>query len=182
MLRWMLAGLLLVGLLAAVSCGDDDDGADSGGGPTATLQQGDGSAEARFFAEWVAIHSDVNDRIDANSEDYSGAFNGDLEETKISFPIYVELFDEFGERAGALEVPDTLKQIVAESLAVDTETSVIHHARADRLADATTYAEVDEIFGDDPAFTALFARGRDACLDFQATGEEHGIEFERECD
>lgn len=111
-------------------CGDDDD--DQGTGtPTAAAQEGDGSPEAQFFVQWLAIHKDVNDRIATNSAAYPGAFEGDLDDTKTSFPIYVDLFDEFRERVVELDIPSSLQAVVDEVVAADEAISAIHHQRAD---------------------------------------------------
>lgn len=182
MVRWLLAALLLAGSLLGVACGDDDDDGGDGGSPTPTLQAGDGSEEAQFLAQWVAIHDEIVDKIEANSAEYPGAFEGDLEETKVSFPIYLDLFDEFDERAAELDVPESLSEIVDEGFAIDADLSSIQHQRADLLEDATTYEAVDEIFGDDPEFTAISEAFVTWCEDFHAVGEEHDIVFDRECD
>lgn len=177
MTRWFAVVLLIVGLVAAVACGDDDDDT-----ATATLAQGDGSPEAQFFVQWVAIHKDVNDRIAANSAAYPGAFEGDLEDTKTSFPIYVDLFDEFRERVGELDTPSSLQTLVDDAIAADEAISAIHHRRADLLADATSYSEVDTIFADDAAFTTANRDATAACKALHTKGAEYGVTFDRGCE
>ena len=179
MTRWFALLLLFTCLATVTACGDDDDSAS--GTPTVAAQEGDGSPEARYFVAWKAIHKDVNDRIAANSAAYPGAFEGDLEDTKASFPIYVDLFDEFRERVGELDTPSSLQAVVDDAVTADEAISAIHHQRAELLADATSYGEVEEIFADNRAFTAANNDSTAACEAFQAKGVEHGIAFEREC-
>ena len=112
---------------------------------------------------------------------YPGAFEGDLEDTKASFPIYVDLFDEFRERVGELDTPSSLQALVDDAIAADEVISAIHHQRAELLADATSYSDVDTIFADSSRVHHCLPADGVHVRRVPGKGIEHGIAFEREC-
>jgi hypothetical protein len=173
-MRWFTATVLLVTLVLGAACGDDDDG-DAGG-------TDDNSSPETYLLAWKTIREDVNGRINQNSEDYPGGFNGDLEETKTSFVIYLDLFDEYIDRVGALDVPEELQALHDENLAANQGVATANHERGDLLAEATTYSEVDQIFGPDEEFSTAVARIVDSCLAYEAKSRDYGLDFALGCE
>lgn len=186
MIRWIALGLAALMITGAVACGGDDDAATGTPAPTgttkATANKSPTAEITAYFAEFLRINTDARARLAQLDVTYPKAFKGDVQQTKDSFREYLTIFDETDDLDRALDVPAELRAVHDDVMAADEETSAISHERLDRLEDATTYAEVDVIFGEDQRFTDAVAHGDASCLALEAKAVEYGVDFDLPCE
>jgi len=81
-----------------------------------------------------------------------------------------------------IEVPDELRALHDEGIIANKDLSAINHGRLDRLADASSSEEVDEVFAEDPDFTDAVARTDTVCEEIQDRAAKYDIELDLDCE
>ena len=178
MLRLLL--FLSVTLLAvgAITCGGDN------GRPNEEVK----AALSAYFDKYLAVHKDVNARIVALKTKYPKGYvdladksAADLQQTKDSYRDYATLFDEFDSRVHALDPPAEISDLVQQVLEADQAVSAINHARLAKLEGASSTADVDMIFAQDPGFTAAVNRTVEVCTSMIERAKQYEYELDLPC-
>src|SRR3990172_7985221 len=159
MLRLQRVALLPLSILLATACGDDD----AGGGSEASV--------AQYFADFATISDDGQAQIAELGDKYPDAFEGDVQQTQDSYGEYIVIFDDTVSLWEALNVPEELKLLHDEVIEANSELSAINHQRLDRLGDASSPEEVDDVFfAEGPElteFTDAVARTDSVCEELE---------------
>jgi len=171
MVRYLLVLTVAAALAAAAGCGDDDED---------SLSTTPDPAIEQYFGEYQAINDDYGTLIAAVDATYPDAWKGDVQQTKDAFAAYVTLFDETVEKYARLDVPAELDDLHRDL--ADADGSEINHRRLALLENATTAADVDAIFAEDPAYTDAVERGDAGCLALEQKAANYGIEFDLPCE
>ena len=179
LLRLLLLFLSLT-LLApvAAACGGDD----------ARPREQVKSALTDYFDKYLAVHRDVNGRIVALKTRYPKGYldltdksSADLQQTLDSYRDYATLFDEFDSRVHALDPPAEISDLVQQVLEADQAVSAINHARLAKLEGASSTADLNMIFAQDPGFTAAVNRTVEVCASMIERAKQYEYELDLPC-
>jgi hypothetical protein len=175
LLLFLSVTLLAVG---AIMCGGDD------GRPKEEVK----AALSAYFDKYLAVHKDVNARIVALKTKYTKGYvdladksAADLQQTKDSYRDYSALFDEFDTRVRALDRPAEISDLVQQVLEADQAVSAINHARLAKLEGASSTADLDTIFAQDPGFTAAVNRTVEVCTKMIERAKQYEYELDLPC-
>jgi len=173
MVRFLWLVCVLLAVVVVVACDDDDEDTPSAS-PNPAIE--------RYFSDYKAIGDDYSTRIVAVDETYPDAYKGNVQQTKDAFAAYVTLFDETDENYARLDVPAELDDLHQQLSDSNADISEINHRRLALLASATTAADVDAIFAEDPAYTDAVERGDTGCLALEEKAADYEIEFDLPCE
>jgi hypothetical protein len=178
LLRLLLLFLSLTLLSPVAACGGND----------ARPKEQVKSALTDYFDKYLAIHRDVNGRIVALKTRYPKGYldltdksSADLQQTRDSYRDYATLFDEFDSRVRALDPPAEISDLVQQVLEADQAVSAINHARLAQLEGASSTADLDMIFAQDPGFTAAVNRTVEVCTSMIERAKQYEYELDLPC-
>jgi len=178
LLRLLLFLSIFLLALAGVACGSDD------GRPKEQVK----AALIAYFDKYLAVHQDVNGRIVALKSKYPKGYldladksAADLQQTKDSYRDYAALFDEFDDRVRALDAPAEVSDLVRQVLEADQALSAINHDRLAKLEAASSIADLEPIFAQDPAFTAAVDRTVELCASLIERAKQYDYKLDLPC-
>jgi len=146
---------------------------------------GDGSlSPEQYFQQVQAIWDDYDQQEAAMSRQFPAGF-GEPEATQKGFSAVTAIFREALGKQGDLDAPAGAQEAHQEFLAAGRVVLEASEDTADRLAEAESWSEVEELMSDlqqDSEIVAAADRFTDACFALEAIAHNNDIDVDLNCE